>query len=289
MRYNFEFIKYQGCGNDFVLIDEMKNPVTPDSDRSKLSRILCDRHFGIGADGIFFIEQAKDADGSMRLFEQDGGEANMCGNGIRCVASYLSKKLQKDDVRILTRDGVKRVLRLGNDYRVQMGPVRTQRRDLSKYITDEGNGSDILLDLQVNATGKIMMGSLVNTGEPHLVFRTENVATADVKSIGEEINHDRKRFPHGMNVNFMQVIGSHEISNRTYERGVYDETMACGTGATASAVVSLLLHLLEPGPIKVNTRGGSITIEVDGKGNVQMTGPASEVFEGRVTMDTHGQ
>ena len=288
MRYNFEFFKYQGCGNDFVLIDEMKGPVTPDSDRSKLSRILCDRHFGIGADGILFIEEAKDADAFMRLFEQDGGEADMCGNGIRCVASYLIKKLRKDDVHILTRDGVKRVSRLGNEYRVQMGPVRTQRRDLSKYITDEGNGSDSLLNLQVNATGKIMMGSLVNTGEPYLVFRCENVAAVDVKSIGEEINHDRKRFPHGMNINFMQIIGPHEINNRTYERGVYDETMACGTGATASAVVSLLLHLVEPGPIKVNTRGGSITIEADGKVNVQMTGPACEVFEGRITMDTCG-
>ncbi len=285
MRYTVEFFKYQGCGNDFVLIDEMKGTVTSDADRSKLSRILCDRHFGIGADGIFFIEKTKDADGSMRLFEQDGGEADMCGNGIRCVASYLSRKLQKGDVEILTRDGVKHVSRVGNEYRVQMGPVRTQRRDLSRYITDEGNGLDTLLDLQVNVGGKIMMGSLVNTGEPHLVFRSENVGTVDMKKISEEINRDRTRFPHGMNVNFMQVIGLHEISNRTYERGVYDETMACGTGATSSAAVSLLLHLVEPGPVKVKTRGGNITIEVDGQGNAQMTGPVNEVFEGRLTID----
>jgi diaminopimelate epimerase len=125
---------------------------------------------------------------------------------------------------------------------------------------------------------------LVNTGEPHLVFRCENVEKADVKSLGEEINRDRKRFPHGINVNLVQILGPHEISNRTYERGVYAETMACGTGSTASAAVLLLLHLVEPGPIKVNTRGGSITIEVNGQGNVQMTGPASEVFEGRVTI-----
>jgi diaminopimelate epimerase len=285
MQYTFEFFKYQGCGNDFVIIDEMKGPVTSDSDRSKLSRILCDRHFGIGADGIFFVEKAKDADGSMRLFEQDGGEADMCGNGIRCVASYLSGKLQKSDMDILTRDGVKHVSRLGNEYRVQMGPVRTQRRNLSRYITDEGNDSDMLLDLQVNVRDKIMTGSLVNTGEPHLVFRSENVKTVDIKNIAEEINRDRKRFPHGMNVNFMQIIGPHEISNRTYERGVYDETMACGTGATASAAVSLLLRLVKSGPVKVNARGGNITIEIDGQGNAQMTGPANEVFEGKLTID----
>jgi len=285
MQYTFEFFKYQGCGNDFVIIDEMKGPVTSDSDRSKLSRILCDRHFGIGADGIFFVEKAKDADGSMRLFEQDGGEADMCGNGIRCVASYLNRKLQKNDMDILTRDGVKHVSRLGNEYRVQMGPVRTQRRNLSRYITDEGNDSDMLLDLQVNVRDKIMTGSLVNTGEPHLVFRSENVKTVDIKNIAEEINRDRKRFPHGMNVNFMQIIGPHEISNRTYERGVYDETMACGTGATASAAVSLLLRLVKSGPVKVNARGGNITIEIDGQGNAQMTGPANEVFEGKLTID----
>jgi len=94
VRYVFEFIKYQGCGNDFILKDETEEVVTPNSDRSKLAKILCHRHFQVGADGILFIERAKGVDGAMRLFEPDGGEADMCGNGIRCIGSYLTEKLQ---------------------------------------------------------------------------------------------------------------------------------------------------------------------------------------------------
>lgn len=284
MRYLFEFIKYQGCGNDFILRDEIKHKATPDSDRSKMSKILCDRHFGIGADGILFIESAKGVDGSMRLFEQDGGEADMCGNGIRCVGAYLMEQTGKSEVNVLTRDGVKHVSRISNEYRVQMGVVRTSRQDLARYLTDGGDCSDTLLDLSVRVGERAMRGSLVNTGEPHLVFQSEDVAGVDLVGIAEAINRDRTRFPRGMNVNFMQVVGPHEIRNRTYERGVYAETMACGTGATASAAVALLLHLVEHGPVRVDTRGGRLTIEIDDEGHALMTGPATPVFEGKMTI-----
>ncbi len=285
MRYIFEFIKYQGCGNDFILKDETEGAVTPDSDRSKLAKILCHRHFQVGGDGILFIERAKGVDGSMRLFEPDGGEANMCGNGIRCIGSYLAEKLQKPEVDVLTRDGVKRISRIGTEYRVQMGTVRTRRRDLDMYLVDKGESSDVLLDLPVRVDDRVMSASLVNTGEPHLVFISDNVATVDVRCFGETINRDRTRFPRGMNVNFTQIIGLHEISNRTYERGVFDETMACGTGATASAAVSLLLNLVEPGPVKVTTLGGVITVDIDKDGNAQMTGPAKAVFKGELSIE----
>jgi len=285
VRYIFEFIKYQGCGNDFILKDETEGAVTPDSDRSKLAKILCHRHFQVGGDGILFIERAKGVDGSMRLFEPDGGEANMCGNGIRCIGSYLAEKLQKPEVDVLTRDGVKRISRIGTEYRVQMGTVRTRRRDLDMYLVDKGESSDVLLDLPVRVDDRVMSASLVNTGEPHLVFISDNVATVDVRCFGETINRDRTRFPRGMNVNFTQIIGLHEISNRTYERGVFDETMACGTGATASAAVSLLLNLVEPGPVKVTTLGGVITVDINKDGNAQMTGPAKAVFKGELSIE----
>jgi len=285
VRYIFEFIKYEGCGNDFILKDETEGAVTPDSDRSKLAKILCHRHFQVGGDGILFIERAKGVDGSMRLFEPDGGEANMCGNGIRCIGSYLAEKLQKPEVDVLTRDGVKRISRIGTEYRVQMGTVRTRRRDLDMYLVDKGESSDVLLDLPVRVDDRVMSASLVNTGEPHLVFISDNVATVDVRCFGETINRDRTRFPRGMNVNFTQIIGLHEISNRTYERGVFDETMACGTGATASAAVSLLLNLVEPGPVKVTTLGGVITVDIDKDGNAQMTGPAKAVFKGELSIE----
>jgi len=285
LRYVFEFIKYQGCGNDFILKDETQGSTTPDPDRSKLAEILCHRHFGVGAGGILFIEQARGADGSMRLFEPDGGEADMCGNGIRCVGSYLTRKLQKQEVDVLTRDGVKRISCVGREYRVQMGTIRTHRRDVDRYFIDKGDGSETLLDLLVPVGDQLMKGSLVNTGEPHLVFVVDNVATADVRGIAEMINRDRTRFPKGMNVNFTQVTGRHEIGNRTYERGVFNETMACGTGATASAAVSLLLNLVEPGPVRVTTAGGAITVDIDKDGNAQMTGPASAVFKGELTIE----
>lgn len=285
MRYVFEFIKYQGCGNDFILKDETEEVVTPDSDRSKLAKILCHRHFQVGADGILFIERAEEVDGSMRLFEPDGGEADMCGNGIRCIGSYLTEKLQKPEVDVLTRDGIKRIARVGNEYKVQMGTVRTRRRDVDRYFSDKGKDSDILLDLPVHVGDRVMRGSLVNTGEPHLVFVSDNVATVDVRGIAETINRDRTRFPRGMNVNFMEITGPHEISNRTYERGVFNETMACGTGATASAAVSLLLNLVKPGPVKVTSLGGTTTIDIDKDGNAQMTGPASAVFKGELAIE----
>lgn len=285
MRYVFEFIKYEGCGNDFILKDETEGAVTPDSDRSKLAKILCHRHFQVGGDGILFIERAKGVDGSMRLFEPDGGEANMCGNGVRCIGSYLAEKLQKPEVDVLTRDGVKRISRIGTEYRVQMGTVRTRRRDLDTYLADKGESSDVLLRLPVRVDDRVMSASLVNTGEPHLVFISDNVVAVDVRCVGETINRDRTRFPKGMNVNFTQITGLHEISNRTYERGVFDETMACGTGATASAAVSLLLNLVAPGPVKVTTLGGVITVDIDKDGNAQMTGPAKAVFKGELAIE----
>jgi len=120
-----------------------------------------------------------------------------------------------------------------------------------------------------------------------VLFRsmTENVAVEHVKRIGEAINQDRARFPKGMNVDFAQILGPHEISIRTYERGVYDETMACGTGATASAAVAMLQGLVKPASVKVTTRGGTITIDIDKEHNAQMTGPVAAVYRGELTID----
>jgi len=267
------------------LKDEMEGPTTSDTDRGKLSRILCQRRFSVGADGILFIESARDVDCSMRLFEPDGKEADMCGNGIRCVASYLMDRQGKSDVDILTQDGVKHVARVGMQYRVEMGTVRIHRRDLEQYLSDQGDASDILLDLSVQVGNNSMRGSLVNTGEPHLVFMSENIETENIRYVGEAINEDRIRFPRGVNVNYVQVIGPHSIKIRTYERGVYDETMACGTGATASAAVCLLRRQVQHGPVTVITKGGDILVEIDKNYGARMAGPAQAVFEGRLTID----
>jgi diaminopimelate epimerase len=285
MRHDFKFVKYQGCGNDFILKDEMEGPKTPDSDRSRLARKLCDRHFKVGADGVIFVERAKGVDASMRLFEPAGNEADMCGNGIRCVAAYLMAKLGKSEVDILTRDGVKRIVRKNGQYTVDMGPVRTSRRDLKQYITDKGDLTDSMMDLSIRIHKRVLRGSLVNSGEPHFVVRTSNLEDEDVRAIGDAVNEDTRRFPKGVNIDFVQVMGPHRIRIRTYERGVYDETLACGTGATASAAVALLLGWVKPGPVDVHVRGGRLKIEISEDGTALMTGPAVAEYSGELTAE----
>jgi diaminopimelate epimerase len=285
MKRDIRFLKYQGCGNDFIIVDEMHGRKTPDAKRSRMAMILTDRRFKIGADGLIFVESAPGTDGSMRLFEPAGNEADMCGNGIRCVADYLFRKLNKTELNIMTRDGPKRIKRVGREYRVDMGPVRTALKDLRQYIRQKGSPSDSMMDVEVRAGKRALKGSLVNSGEPHLVFRSRRLEKEEVEELGASVNSDRKRFPKGVNLNFVQVEGPHTISIRTYERGVYAETLACGTGATASAAVSLLRKWVKPGPVEVLPPGGRLVIEVGRDGSAFMTGPAECEFEGRLMFE----
>jgi diaminopimelate epimerase len=286
MRTTLDFLKFHGCGNDFIIVDEMSGSRISDLDRSTLATKLCDRHFSIGADGVIFVEPADGCEGSMRLFEPAGNEADMCGNGLRCVAAFLWDSTRKDDMSILTRDGVKRVTRANGDFRVDMGPVRTLRRDLSRYITDEGEPTDSMLDIPLHLADSGGGVCMLNTGEPHIVVFTEDLSSVNMVEIGTSLNDDRQRFPLGVNINFVQVTGPGDISIRTYERGVYDETSACGTGATACAAATLLSGRIERGGIvNVTTRGGVLRIEVTDEGRAYMTGPATMVFSGRIDVD----
>ena len=285
MKREFRFIKFQGCGNDFLIFDETNARKTPDRIRSKLARMLTDRHFQIGADGLMFLEKAKGFDCSMRLFEPAGNEAVMCGNGIRCIAAFMMEKLGTDEVDILTRDGVKHISMIGDEYRVEMGQVRTKRADLKSYMTDKGGRNDSMMSQSFRAAGKAYRGSIVNSGEPHIVIRTRNLGAVNMTAVGESINENRERFPHGVNVNFVQVTGKHSVKIRTYERGVYDETMACGTGATACAAVAMILGWVARGEVKVLTRGGPLRIELDSDNRALMTGPAKRVCSGTVSVE----
>ncbi len=285
MRRDFSFVKYQGCGNDFILKDEMAGETLPDSERSAMAKFLWNRNFWVGADGVLFVEDAPDVDGSMRLFEPAGNEADMCGNGLRCVAAYLMDKLKKDEVDILTGDGVKHVVREGHGFRVDMGVVRTLRKDLAEYVTDAGLPGYPMLTFRVDTGRGSETGSIVDTGEPHIVLFTDSLDTVSLVKIGEKVNADRARFPKGVNVNYVKVTGDHDISIRTYERGVYNETMACGTGATACGAVALMLEKVRPGPVNVRVRGGMMKIELGPGGKAVMTGPAVRVFEGRMEVE----
>lgn len=285
MNHEISFAKYHGCGNDFILKDEMTGRRTPDKVRSRIATVLCDRHFSVGADGVIFIEKAEGSDGSMRLFEPAGNEADMCGNGLRCVAAFLMKRLDKTDVRVLTRDGVKLVKRVGSRYRVDMGPVRTECQYLSEYVSDAKKGSADLMNVLISVDERVLRCSIVNTGEPHIVVRSKDLGSEDVRRIGAMVNSDRKRFPKGVNINFVETIGPNEVKVRTYERGVYDETLACGTGATASAAVALLQGWVKNRRVKVVAVGGCLTIELSKDGRAYMTGPAEMVFEGRASVE----
>jgi len=285
MRHEVEFLKYQGCGNDFILKDELSGPVTSDRDRSEMAKRLWNRHFWVGADGILFVESAPEVDGSMRLFEPAGNEADMCGNGLRCVAAFLMEKLGKDEVDVLTRDGVKKVVLSGDWLRVDMGPVRTHRRDLSQYIKEQGSEDDSMLDTTLDVGDETVRASLLNTGEPHFVVFTEALDEVDLVKIGEHVNSQKDRFPSGVNVNYVQVTDDRSIRIRTYERGVFNETNACGTGATASAAASVLLDRVSGSSVNVRTRGGPMVIDLKPDGTAEMTGPAVKVFQGRLTID----
>jgi diaminopimelate epimerase len=281
-----DFVKYEGCGNDFIIVDELGAQRTRDELRSSLAVRLCKRHIGVGADGLIFIEAADGTDGSMRLFEPAGNEADMCGNGLRCVASYIHEITAKNEMDILTKDGVKHVSMDGDEFTVDMGVVRTQRESLSQYMTDEGSPEDSMLDTIITVQGEDMRASVVNSGEPHVVVFTDHLESVDVVGAGVELNADKSRFPSGMNINFVQRAETPgHISVRTYERGVYDETMACGTGATACAVTQLLRSGKSEGTVHVQARGGSLVIELISEGRAFMTGPARRVFHGTAEVD----
>lgn len=280
-RVKFEFSKYQACGNDFILRDERNEMSIPDQKKPKIVRMLCDRHFGIGADGILFIEKSEIAHGKMRLFCPDGQEAFMCGNGIRCVADYLCNDLKKDKLLIDTNDGVKEVLRIDeNLYQVSMGKLRYTMKDLSKFFKGTFRSDEILLEKAFifPNIGRIE-ASIVSTGEPHVVIFVKDLENEDINKYGNAITKNVDMFPYSVNTDLCQVIDERTIKVRTYESGAYYETMACGTGATACAAVAYFTGKVKSNVVEVLTRGGKMTIKVS-KDNLLMIGPAHLVFTG---------
>jgi len=282
-KVKFEFVKYQACGNDFILRDDRGGISIPEEKKPKIVRILCDRHFGVGADGVLFVEESKGAHGRMRLFCPDGQEAFMCGNGIRCVADYLYNDLKEDKLLIDTKDGVKKVLRIGeNLYQVSMGKLRYTMKDLSKFFKGDFRNKEILLEKEMvfPDIGKLKI-SIVSTGEPHVVIFVKDLENEDISKYGNAIAKNFDMFPYGVNTNLCEVIDDKTVRVRTYESGAYYETMACGTGATACAAVAYFTGKVKNNKVEVITKGGRMVIEVS-EDNLLMTGPAHLVFRGEI-------
>ncbi len=262
------FTKMNGAGNDFVLIDNRAGSVrlTP----AQIERI-CDRHRGIGADGVLLLEESSNsADFRMRYYNRDGGEAEMCGNGARCFARFANKVAgARGKFSFETPAGV-----IGAEL----------HGDLVTLNMSEP--SDLRLSVPLTIDGEEAMIHCINTGVPHVVVPVARIDVVHVNTQGAAIRWHKMFSPKGANVNFIEKRGPKRIAIRTYERGVEDETLACGTGVVASALIFAASEKVS-GPIGVLVRGGNeLQVGFDkidnGFGNVTLTGPAEFVFEGSI-------
>ena len=264
------FTKMNGAGNDFVLLDNRAR--TLQLTRAQIAR-LCDRHRGVGADGVLFLEPAANgAQHRMRYHNADGGEAEMCGNGARCFTRFARRAAGgAGEVSFETMAGTIRAELIGGDR------VRLQMTD----PTDHRPG------LRLAAEGSEWTVHHLNTGVPHACILVDDLENVPVVALGRALRRHPAFQPAGANANFIRVLGPREIAIRTYERGVEDETLACGTGVTAAALVHAALSGAES-PVAVRVRGGD-TLEVgfrraaDGSfSEVTLAGPADFVFEGEI-------
>lgn len=279
-----KFFKYHGAGNDFVLIDN-RDAQIGEGGKADLARRLCDRRFGIGGDGLILVEASEQADVKMRIFNPDGSEPEMCGNGIRCTAKHVHDGgIEKDEIAIETLAGIKDVQVSGEEnatyVRVNMGKPLLERKDIPAI------GEGRLLKETLEIDGDEIEIYAVNTGVPHVVIFVENIKQADVVNIGRKVRNSAL-FPQGTNVNFLEITCANLFKIRTYERGVEDETLACGTGITAAGVVSVISGEADPEePIEIIATGGTVYVDVEMKGmeieTAFMNGPAERVFEGEI-------
>jgi diaminopimelate epimerase len=273
-----KFTKMHGLGNDFVVIDGIRQAVslTPEQ-----LRYLGDRHFGVGCDQILLVEKAKqpDVDFRYRIFNADGGEVEQCGNGARCFARFVQEQGLTDqrEIRVETQKGIIAPrLEADGNVTVDMGFPRFLPHEIP-FLHDD----DVVI-YNLDVADETLDISVVSMGNPHAVQVVDDVETAPVGEHGPLIeNHDR--FPQRVNAGFMQVLDRHTIRLRVYERGA-GETLACGTGACAAAVAGIRRGLLDS-PVRVHTRGGELTIVWGGPQRpVLMTGPAVTVFSGEIEL-----
>jgi len=238
MRKNISFKKMHGSGNDFILIDNRDHEIKL-SDAPKAAVNLCKRHFGIGADGLILIEGSQKAAFKWRFFNADGSHADMCGNGGRCAARFaFIEGISGPELKFETGAGVIKAQVKDSTVKLQLTPPR-----------------DLKLDMKISLHEKPGTVDFVDTGVPHTVIFPKDIETEPVFELGRLIRYHRAFSPDGTNVNFVKVTGPSSILIRTYERGVEDETYACGTGAVAGALISSLKGLVKP-PLEVTTWGG---------------------------------
>lgn len=254
-----QFYKYQGTGNDFVMIDNRDLHFPKDN---SLVEKLCDRRFGIGGDGLILLENDENADFKMVYYNSDGKESTMCGNGGRCIVAFAHfLDIFEEKCTFNAIDGL-------HEAEIRNGIVKLKMIDVEN-ISKDGDAT------------------VMNTGSPHYVKFVEDVEDFEVYQRGYEVRNSPNYSREGINVNFVEKINNEELFVRTYERGVEDETYSCGTGVTAAALTYLTDH--DEDSVKIKTLGGDLKVYADKDGenfkNIWLEGPAKQVFKGKINID----
>ena len=283
------FTKMEGCGNDYVYVNGFEEQI-PTEEKPELVRRLSDRHFGIGGDGVIFINPSKEADFEMEMYNADGTRAEMCGNGIRCVGKFVYDKglTDKEHITVVSAGNVKYLeltVEKADGVPEGRGAVKAVRVNMGSPILEPAlipvvaDGGKVV-DAPIQVDGREYRMTCVSMGNPHAVVFTQGVAGMDLEKIGPKFeNHER--FPNRTNTEFVEVIDRQTVFMRVWERGT-GETLACGTGCCATAVACVLNGFTDT-KVTVRLLGGELEIEWDRERNlIYMTGPAVTVFEGQV-------
>lgn len=286
-----EFEKYQSSGNDFVLIDEDRNHGITEDVRMALSKILMDRQFSVGADSLLFVRR-ESAGIRYRVYEE-GIELEMCGNGLPCAADYsLTARGSKGLVFITKGDVFRSVKRNNGLYTADLGRLQPVGRYLRRKVED----SLLMVGMTTLLPGRtpaavlrglgvsIDQGFFVNPSEAHVVFLVEDTSAIDLSRVGDYVASRTKVFPESTNVNICRRINQRAVGIRTYERGKFKETLACGTGSAASAYVAKAIFKLRGQNICVRNPGGDIFVRIGG-GKILLTGAAVKVFHGTIRVN----
>ena len=267
------FAKLSGAGNDFVIIDNRQN-VIPENE-TDFVRKVCARRVSVGADGLLLVENSDVADFKMRYFNSDGGEVETCGNGARCIArfAYIEKIVPSSEMRFETRAGIYGAQVMEDSVKLRMG-----------------DATGIRLNFPLTLSNGIYTVSFVNTGVPHVVYFVDDLEKVDVVKIGRETRYHKHFQPEGTNANFVKMRDGDALDIRTYERGVEDETLACGTGCIAAAITAAAMGEAVS-PIVAHTRGGYplkiyFTLEPQGAREVFLEGDARIVCRGYLLKDS---
>ena len=280
-----KFTKMHGIGNDYVYVNCFEETV---ENPSAVARFVSDRHFGIGSDGLILIKPSDIADCEMDMYNLDGSQGAMCGNGIRCVAKYVYDYgvVKKEHLSVATRSGIKYL-----DLNIQDGKVATVRVNMGSPILTARqipvvSAKEEVINEPLEVNGETYYITAVSMGNPHAIVYMTDVANLDIEKIGPSFeNH--VAFPDRVNTEFVEVIDRHTVRMRVWERGS-GETLACGTGACAVAVASILNgHVDGEKPVTVKLLGGDLEIYWDRQENlVYMTGPATTVFDGEIDVSS---